>query len=106
MCNTTPLSVYDEDTEIDSEIDSEVEQDQDDLNGDKQVRDIYKKKELPYRKQYCPFDGCSAYFFVHWHLERHIRKHKGEVSEVHLHLRIRVQLPCANCASFMCKPFA
>lgn len=77
MCNTTLPSVYDEDTEIDSEFES---QDPDDLNNDQQVRDIYKKKDLPYRKQYCPFDECSAYFFVHWHLERHIRKHKGEVS--------------------------
>ena len=76
MCNTTLASVYDEETEIDSEFETEEV----DGSSDKSARDIYKKKDLPYRKQYCPFDDCSAYFFVHWHLERHIRKHKGEVS--------------------------
>lgn len=31
------------------------------------------------RKQYCTFEGCNEYFFVNYRLERHIRKHTGEV---------------------------
>lgn len=89
MCNTTLPSVYDEETEIESEFESEEIANQ--PNG-KEVKDIYKKKDLPYRRQYCPFDDCNAYFFVHWHLERHIRKHKGEVSVV-------VKIAKAKCAN-------
>lgn len=77
MCNTTASkSVYDEDTEIESGNEQVHDVEKDAVS---EKRDIYKKKDQPYRKQYCTFDGCTAYFFVHWHLERHLRKHTGEV---------------------------
>ncbi|KAK4337368.1 hypothetical protein RND71_043325 [Anisodus tanguticus] len=69
-------AVFNEDTEIE-DFDFES------YSKEKSVkRDIYKKKDLPYRKQFCTFEGCNAYFFVNWHLQRHLKKHTGEIIEL------------------------
>ena len=78
MCNTIVTSVFDEDTDIESNTD-DLNNNLNNLRIDKIKRDIYKKKDQPFRKQFCPFDECNAYFYVSWHLERHLRKHNGEV---------------------------
>lgn len=48
----------------------------------------FTRKEENRKKLFCTFDGCENYFYAKWHLDRHIRKHNGEVNRLRYILEI------------------